>query len=65
MSILTVIKRVIMVCEEYNKQIKDIDVVDGVLIITFKNNRKFDLAYRFMSVDQIDDKVASVCMWED
>ena len=29
MSILKVIKRVIMICEEYNKPVNDIDGVDG------------------------------------
>ena len=63
MSILKVIKRVIMVCEEYNKPVDDIDVVDGILIVEFKNGRKFDLAYRFMTVDEIDDKILSACKW--
>ena len=37
MSILKVIKRVIMVCEEYNKPVDDIDVVDGLLLVSLKN----------------------------
>ena len=65
MSTLTVIKRVIMISEEYNKPVKDIDVVDGLLIVEFNNGRKFELAYRFMSVDEIDDKITSACLWRE
>ena len=65
MSILSVIKRVIIISEVYNKPVKDIDVVDGVLIVEFNNGRKFDLAYRFMTVDEIDDKITSACLWRE
>ena len=65
MSILRVIKRVIMICEEYNKPVKDINIVDGLLIVEFNNGRKFDLAYRFMTVDEIDDKITSACLWRE
>ena len=65
MSILKVIKRVIMISEEYNKPVKDIDVEDGLLIVEFNNGRKFDLAYRFMTVDEIDDKIISGCLWRE
>ena len=65
MSILRVIKRVIMISEEYNKPVKDIDVEDGLLIVEFNNGRKFDLAYRFMTVDEIDDKIISGCLWRE
>ena len=33
MSILGVIKRVIMICEEYNKTVDDIDIIDGLLLV--------------------------------
>ena len=64
-SILKVIKTVIMVCEEYNKPVKDIDLVDGVLIVEFNNGRKFDLAYRFMTTGEITDKTISACKWSE
>ena len=65
MSILTVIKRVIVISEGYNKPVKDIDVVDGLLIVEFNNGRKFDLPYRFMTVDEIDDKITNACLWRE
>ena len=63
MSILKVIKRVIMVCEEYNKPVDDIDVVDGLLLVSLKNGTNFSLAYRFMALEQIVDKTISACKW--
>ena len=63
MSILKVIKRVIMVCEEYNKSVNDIDIVDGLLLVSLENGTNFSLAYRFMTVEQITDKVISACKW--
>ena len=63
MSILSVIKRVIMVCEEYNKSVNDIDLVDGLLLVSLENGTNFSLAYRFMTVEEITDKVISACKW--
>ena len=63
MSILKVIKRVIMVCEEYNKPVDDIDIVDGLLLVSLKNGTNFSLAYRFMTVGELTDKVISACKW--
>ena len=63
MSILKVIKRVIMVCEEYNKTVDDIDLIDGLLLVSLENGTNFSLAYRFMTVDEITDKVISACKW--
>ena len=63
MSILKVIKTVIMVCEEYNKNVNDIDLIDGLLLISLKNGVNFSLAYRFMNKEQIIDKVTSACCW--
>ena len=63
MSILKVIKRVIMVCEEYNKSVNDIDLVDGLLLVSLENGTNFSLAYRFMTVEEITDKVISACKW--
>lgn len=63
MSILKVIKRVIMVCEEYNKSVADIDLIDGLLLVSLENGTNFSLAYRFMSEEQITDKVISACKW--
>ena len=63
MSILKVIKRVIMICEEYNKEVNDIDVVDGLLLVNLTNGVNFSLAYRFMTLEQIVDKVISACKW--
>ena len=63
MSILKVIKRVIMICEEYNKPVDDIDVVDGLLLVSLKNGTNFSLAYRFMTLEQIVDKTISACKW--
>ena len=65
MSILKVIKRVIMVCEEYNKQVNDIDVVDGLLLVSLENGTNFSLAYRFMTVGELTDKVISACKWSE
>ena len=61
MSILKVIKRVIMVCEEYNKSVNDIDIVDGLLLVSLENGTNFSLAYRFMAAEEITDKVISAC----
>ena len=63
MSILKVIKRVIMVCEEYNKSVNDIDLIDGLLLVSLENGTNFSLAYRFMTIEQIEDKVISACRW--
>ena len=65
MSILKVIKRVIMVCEEYNKSVNDIDLVDGLLLVSLENGTNFSLAYRFMTVGEITDKVISACKWSE
>ena len=65
MSILKVIKRVIMVCEEWNKQVNDIDVVDGLLLVSLTNGVNFSLAYRFMTPEEITDKVISACKWSE
>ena len=63
MSILKVIKKVIMVCSEYNKEVQDIDVVDGLLLVSLTNGTNFSLAYRFMTAGEITDKVISACKW--
>ena len=63
MSILKVIKRVIMVCEEYNKPVDEIDLIDGLLLVSLKNGTNFSLAYRFMTTEELRDKVISACMW--
>ena len=63
MSILKVIKRVIMVCEEYNKEVTDIDLVDGLLLVNLENGVNFSLAYRFMTPEEITNKVISACKW--
>ena len=63
MSILKVIKRVIMVCEEYNKPVDDIYLIDGLLLVSLKNGTNFSLAYRFMTLEQIEDKTISACKW--
>ena len=65
MSILKVIKRVIMVCEEWNKQVNDIDIVDGLLLVNLENGVNFSLAYRFMTIEEITDKVISACKWSE
>ena len=63
MSILMVIKRVIMICEEHNKPVKDIDLIDGLLLVSLENGTNFSLAYRFMTPEEIDNKTISACMW--
>ena len=63
MSILKVIKRVIMVCEEYNKTVADIDLIDGLLLVSLENGLNISLAYRFMTVEEKIDKVISACKW--
>ena len=65
MSILKVIKRVIMVCEEWNKQVNDIDIVDGLLLVNLTNGVNFSLAYRFMTIQEIEDKIISACKWSE
>ena len=65
MSILKVIKRVIMVCEEYNKSVDDIDLIDGLLLVSLENGTNFSLAYRFMTIKEITDKVISACKWSE
>ena len=64
MSILRVIKTVIMVCEECNKSVNDIDLIDGLLLVSLENGTNFSLAYRFMTPEQLTDKVISACGWE-
>lgn len=63
MSILKVIKMVIMACEEYNKSVDDIDLIDGLLLVSLENGTNFSLAYRFMTAEEIRDKVISACKW--
>ena len=65
MSILKVIKTVIKVCEEYNKKVDDIDLIDGLLLVSLENGTNFSLAYRFMTVGEITDKVISACKWSE
>ena len=65
MSILKVIKTVIMVCEEFNKSVNDIDLVDGLLLVSLKNGTNFSLAYRFMTPEEITDKTISACKWSE
>ena len=52
-----------MICEEYNKKVDDIDLIDGLLLVSLKNGTNFSLAYRFMTIEQIEDKVISACRW--
>ena len=54
-----------MVCEEYNKSVNDIDIVDGLLLVSLENGTNFSLAYRFMTVGEITDKVISACKWSE
>lgn len=63
MSILKVIKRVIMICNVYNKDVKDIDLIDGLLLVSLENGTNFSLAYRFMTTEELTDKVISACKW--
>ena len=63
MSILKVIKKVIMVCNVYNKDVQDIDIVDGLLLVSLNNGVNFSLPYRFMTMKEITDKVTSACKW--
>ena len=65
MSILKVINTVIMICREYNKEIKDIDLIDGLLLVNLENGTNFSLAYRFMTIEEITDKVISACKWSE
>ena len=65
MSILKVIKRVIMVCEEYNKKVDDIDLIDGLLLVSLKNGTNFSLAYRFMTPEEITNKTINACKWSE
>ena len=65
MSILKVIKKVIMVCNVYNKDVQDIDLVDGLLLVNLSNGVNFSLAYRFMTTEEITDKVISACKWSE
>ena len=65
MSILKVIKKVIMVCEEFNKSVNDIDLIDGLLLVNLGNGVNFSLAYRFMSPEEITDRVISACKWSE
>ena len=63
MSILKVIKRVIMVCEEYNKSVNDIDLIDGLLLVSLENGTNFSLPYRFMTTEELTNKVIRACRW--
>ena len=63
MSIFKVIKRVIMVCNTYNKEVNDIDIVDGLMLVNLENGVNFSLAYRFMTPEEITDKTISACKW--
>ena len=63
MSILKVIKRVIMICEEYNKTVDDIDLIDGLLLVSLENGTNFSLAYRFMTTEELRDRVILACKW--
>ena len=65
MSILKVIKKVIMVCNVYNKEVQDIDIVDGLLLVNLTNGVNFSLAYRFMTPEEITDKVINACKWSE
>ena len=65
MSILKVIKKVIMVCNVYNKEVQDIDLVDGLLLVSLENGTNFSLAYRFMTKEELTDKVISACKWSE
>ena len=65
MSIFKVIKRVIMVCEEYNKTVDDIDLIDGLLLVSLENGTNFSLAYRFMTLEQIEEKTINACKWSE
>ena len=65
MSILKVIKTVIITCEECNKKVDDIDLIDGLLLVSLENGTNFSLAYRFMTVGEITDKVISACKWSE
>ena len=63
MSILKVIKKVIMICEEYNKPVDDIDLKDGLLLVSLQNGVNFCLYYRFMTLEQIEEKTINACKW--
>ena len=63
MSILKVIKRVIMVCNVYNKDVVDIDLIDGLLLVSLENGTNFSLAYRFMTEEEITNKTIIACKW--
>ena len=63
MSILGVINRVIMLCEEYNKKVDDIDLIDGLLLVSLKNGTNFSLPYRFMTSGELTNKVIRACKW--
>ena len=52
-----------MVCEEYNKKVNDIDLIDGLLLVSLENGTNFSLPYRFMTAEQLEDKVANACKW--
>ena len=65
MSILKVINMVIMECEENNKQVNDIDIVDGLLLVNLENGVNFSLPYRFMTTEEIRYKVIAVCKWSE
>lgn len=63
MSILRVIKKVIMVCNVYNNDVQDIDLIDGLLLVSLENGTNFSLPYRFMNEEQLTNKVISACKW--
>ena len=54
-----------MICEEYNKKVDDIDLVDGLLLVKLTNGVNFNLYYRFMTLEQIEDKTISACKWSE
>lgn len=63
MSILSVIKKVIMVCNVYNNDVQDIDLIDGLLLVSLENGTNFSLPYRFMNEEQLTNKVIRACKW--
>ena len=65
MSILKVIKKVIMICEEYNKPVDDIDLKDGLLLVSLQNGVNFCLYYWFMTLEQIEEKTINACKWSE
>ena len=52
-----------MICEEYNKKVDDIDLIDGLLLVSLKNGTNFSLPYRFMTTQELTNKVIRACKW--